>query len=500
MSSDNGGIIGVVNDPTSTTASGVWQQEEQYEAKVNDTWPQRPLFTTKSLRFNDGSSDYLIRTPSSASNKDLWTLSFWIKRSTLGTSQSIYGVYADSNNQETLAFDSNDKLYWQLYQSGGVVGQLTTNRLFRDTSAWYHIVVAYDSANSTAGNRMRMYINGVEETSFATDTNPSSGQDSQWNSTTAHSIGRINTTNYVDLYMTEFVNVDGQALAPTSFGVANSDGVWTPIPYTGTFGTNGFNLQFEDSSSLGTDSSANGNNFTVNNLTSIDQSTDYPVVNFATWNPLENYYQSNTYSEGNLQVQTQNTSFTYNFATIGVSTGKWYWEVEYDAKSGGTDQPMIGITSTQPTANDNELGNFPNDFAWYTDNGTGYLSNNNTYSNVGFTAYTVGDVISVALDLDNNKLYFAKNGTWEKSGNPESGSTGTGAISITATASTPLGAYFPSVGDATNSYNATFKTNFGSPPYSISSGNADGNGYGNFEYAVPSGYYSLNTANLAEFG
>ena len=320
MSSDNGGIIGVVNDPTSTTASGVWQQEEQYEAKVNDTWPQRALFTTKSLRFNDGSSDYLIRTPSSASNKDLWTLSFWIKRSTLGTSQSIYGVYADSNNQETLAFDSNDKLYWQLYQSGGVVGQLTTNRLFRDTSAWYHIVVAYDSANSTAGNRMRMYINGVEETSFATDTNPSSGQDSQWNSTTAHSIGRINTTNYVDLYMTEFVNVDGQALAPTSFGVTNSDGVWTPIPYTGTFGTNGFNLQFEDASSLGTDSSANGNNFTVNNLTSIDQSTDYPVVNFATWNPLENYYQSNTYSEGNLQVQTQNTSFTYNFATIGVSS------------------------------------------------------------------------------------------------------------------------------------------------------------------------------------
>ena len=131
-------------------------------------------------------SAYLTRTPSSASNKDLWTLSFWIKRSTLGTTQSIYGVYADSNNQETLAFDSNDKLYWQLYQSGGVVGQLTTNRLFRDTSAWYHIVVAYDSANSTAGNRMRMYINGVEETSFATDTNPSSGQDSQWNSTTAH--------------------------------------------------------------------------------------------------------------------------------------------------------------------------------------------------------------------------------------------------------------------------------------------------------------------------
>jgi|5B_taG_2_1085324.scaffolds.fasta_scaffold36747_2 hypothetical protein len=503
MSSDNGGIIGVVNDPTSTTASGVWQQEEQYEAKVNDTWPQRPLFTTKSLRFNDGSSDSLNRTPSGDGNKRTFTFSTWLKISTIKEHMFFTcGVYSSTSLMQFYLNANGTLTMSQENSSGSIQSTLTTTQVFRDTSAWYHFVIAIDTTQGTDSNRVKLYVNGSQVTSFSTSTYPSQNLDFACNtSSVINTIGnRSGGSFYFDGYMAEIILVDGSQLAPTSFGSTNSDGVWIPSIYTGTFGTNGFNLQFEDSSSLGTDSSANGNNFTVNNLTSIDQSTDYPVVNFATWNPLENYYQSNTYSEGNLQVQTQNTSFTYNFATIGVSTGKWYWEVEYDAKSGGTDQPMIGITSTQPTANDNELGNFPNDFAWYTDNGTGYLSNNNTYSNVGFTAYTVGDVISVALDLDNNKLYFAKNGTWEKSGNPESGSTGTGAISITATASTPLGAYFPSVGDATNSYNATFKTNFGSPPYSISSGNADGNGYGNFEYAVPSGYYSLNTANLAEFG
>ena len=489
MSSDNGGIIGVVNDPTSTTASGVWQQEEQYEAKVNDTWPQRALFTTKSLRFNDGSSDYLIRTPSSASNKDLWTVSFWIKRSTLGTSQSIYGVYADSNNQETLAFDSNDKLYWQLYQSGGVVGQLTTNRLFRDTSAWYHIVVAYDSANSTAGNRMRMYINGVEETSFATDTNPSSGQDSQWNSTTAHSIGRINTTNYVDLYMTEFVNVDGQALAPTSFGVTNSDGVWTPIPYTGTFGTNGFNLQFEDASSLGTDSSANGNNFTVNNLTSIDQSTDYPVVNFATFNSLWIEGANNVqpaFSNGNLTATFDNGGTNeQGVSTIGVSSGKWYAEIKWDSATANT-ATGTGIFPVDFFGGDP----FPSAYLYLAD---GTIRSKNSASSYG-NSYTTGDIIGIALDLDNNKLYFSKNGTFQNSGVPTSGSTGTGAISITADT------YYMYCSDFASSGNRQASANFGSPSFAISSGNADGNGYGNFEYAVPSGYYSLNTKNLGEFG
>ena len=171
------------------------------------------------------------------------------KRCNLGTYQSIYGIYADANNQENFGFDDSDRFFWQLYQSGSAVGQLTSNRVFRDTSAWYHIVAVYDSENSTAGNRMRLYINSVEETSFATDTNPSSGLDSLWNSTTAHSIGRINTTNYVDMYLAEFVHVDGQVLDPTSFGETDSTtGIWKPRKIGqqfGTVGTNGFYLDLK---------------------------------------------------------------------------------------------------------------------------------------------------------------------------------------------------------------------------------------------------------------
>ena len=456
-----------------------------------------------SARFNKASSDYLVKTFGSNGSLTTWTLSYWIKRSELSVTQGVFSSESNGDNSDLMYFQSSDKFDWWEYTSA-YKARKATNMLFRDTSAFYNIVCVWNTSNATSTDRQRIYVNGERITSFATNVEPALNEASRFNSTVPFNIGRSSSgsSGYFGGYMSEVCFIDGQALDATSFGEFNEDsGIWKPIDVSGlTFGTNGFYLDFENSGALGADVSGNTNNFTVNNLTAIDQSTDTCTNNFATWNPLDNFYQSNTYSEGNLQVQTQSTSFTYNSATIGVSTGKWYWEVEYDAKSGGTDQPMIGITSTQPTANDNELGNFPNDFAWYTDNGTGYLSNNNTYSNVGFNAYTVGDVISVALDLDNNKLYFAKNGTYEKSGDPTSGSTGTGAISITAPASTPLGVYFPSVGDATNSQNATFKTNFGSPPYSESGGETDGNGYGNFAHAVPSGYYALNTKNLAEYG
>jgi len=503
MSKLNGGIIGPDNVPTGAfgSASGVWSLSDVTNYKKQGTWPV--VLTghqvANSCRFNSGSSDYLNRTFSTG-NRRTFTYSGWCKRP---PEEETAFLTVGSGTTRSYIFITSSKLTVQNEVSSSVTTNLQTNAVYRDSSAWMHIVVAVDTTQGTEANRIKIYVNGEQITSFGTSNYPSQNEDFSFNNNIVHEIGRTpwNNGNLYDGYFCEIVWIDGLQLTPTSFGETDSvTNNWVPKDVSGlTFGTNGFYLDFKDSSALGND--ANGsNNFTVNNLTSIDQSTDTCTNNFATWNPLENYYQSNTYSEGNLQVQTQNTSFTYNFATIGVSTGKWYWEVEYDAKSGGTDQPFVGITSTQPTANDQELGNFPNDFAWYTDNGTGYLSNNNTYSNVGFNAYTVGDVISVALDLDNNKLYFAKNGTWEKSGNPESGSTGTGAISITATASTPLGAYFPSVADGTTSYNATFKTNFGSPPYAISSGNTDSSGMGNFEYAVPEGYYSLCTRNLNLIG
>jgi len=503
MIKSNGGIIGPDNVTTGGafgTASGVFKLGEVTDLINESKWPTpgpQGFQVANSCRFNRGSSDYLIRTPSSASNKDLWTLSVWVKRNSLGTSQSIYGVYADSNNQETLAFDGVDKLYWQLYQGGTTKGQLTTNRLFRDVSAWYHIVVAYDSANSTAGNRMRMYINGVEETSFSTDTNPSSGQDSQWNSTTAHSIGRINTTNYVDLYMTELSAVNGQALAPTSFGEFNSQtGIWVPKVVTGlTFGTNGFYLPFTNASALGEDFSGEDNDFTVNNLTSLDQSTDTCSTNFATINPLDVSLPSTfALSEGNLDAHLNGYSsniYPRAFSNFQVTAGKWYVECKITEED---DSGMIGITSRSAVSGTDYMGLSAYDYRYYHD---GTKMNNNSSSSYG-TTWNGGDTIGIALDMDNLAVYFSLNGTFQANGDPTSGSSRTNAaFNLTAVASTPNGAYKFGIGTQGDGNGTRGQWNFGSPPYAISSGNTDQNGFGNFEYAVPTGYLSLNTKNLA---
>ena len=504
MSRRNGGIIGPVNTPvgglTTGVAGGVWRMNDVLTFVSNSQWPKTPENIENSCRFNNDSSDYLIRTPSSASNRDAWTLSLWIKRCNLGTYQSIYGIYADANNQENFGFDDSDRFFWQLYQSGSAVGQLTSNRVFKDTSAWYHIVAVYDSANSTAGNRMRLYINSVEETSFATDINPSSGLDSLWNSTTAHSIGRINTTNYVDMYLAEFVHVDGQVLDPTSFGETDSTtGIWKPRKIGqqfGTAGTNGFYLDFKDSSNLGNDASGLNNDFTVNNLTSIDQSTDTCVNNYCTLNSLAKPGTGNMppLAEGNLHYNKINTGSGNNAqinGTIGVSSGKYYFEI----KPADSSAQVVGISTVQPLFDTHGGGISSSALGVgvvYYNNGTKYV--NGTNSSYGDT-WTTNDIIGCAFDLDNNFVYFSKNGTFQDSGDPTSGSTGTGGIACTANI-----IYTPTIQN--NNYNAATSTfmNFGSPPYSISSGNSDANGFGNFEYAVPSGYYALNTTNLNTYG
>ena len=487
MSSDNGGIIGVVNDPTSTTASGVWQQEEQYEAKVNDTWPQRALFTTKSLRFNSGSSDYLNRTPSSAGTQTKATISVWFKRSNLSSNQAIFST---GSNNFVIKFATSDKIGIYDYNGSSMDLELNPSMVFRDISAWYHIVVSLDSTQSTSSNRAKLYINGSLISDFDSTTYPSQNYNFKVNGTLEHFIGRLSgLSQYFNGYMAEFVNIDGQQLTPTSFGSTNSDGVWTPIPYTGTFGTNGFNLQFENAAALGTDSSANGNNFTVNNLTSIDQTTDYPVVNYATFNSLWIETTNNVqpaFSNGNLTATFDNGGTNeQGVSTIGVSSGKWYAEIKWDSATANT-ATGTGIFPVDYFDGDP----FPSAYIYLAD---GTIRSKNSASSYG-NSYTTGDIIGIALDLDNNKLYFSKNGTFQNSGVPTSGSTGTGAISITADT------YYMYCSDYASSGNRQASANFGNAPYTISSGNADGNGYGNFEYAVPSGYYALNTANLAEFG
>ena len=478
MSSDNGGIIGVVNDPTSTVASGVWQQEEQYEAKVNDTWPQRPLLMTKSLRFNSGSSDYLSTTTGTATNTDKCTISFWVKRGFKSSGDhKIIANYTDANNR-CFIFITGDNQF-QIFQKlgGSTTISLKTNRLFRDFSAWYHIVVAVDTTQGTDTNRIKLYINGVQETSFATATYPSQNENFRINeSSVSLNIGRPGTdTEYLNGYLSEVILIDGQQLAPTSFGVSNSDGVWTPIIYEGTFGTNGFNLQFENAAALGEDSSTNGNNFTVNNLTSIDQSTDYPVVNYATLNSL---YPVTTfsYSEGNLKGSSSGSAKGTARGTIGIQdSGKWFFEVKITTNDGSG----VGISAEDMDANTWEPSS--GTFVIYTSDGNKVV--NGTGSSYG-ASFGDGDIIGVAYNSDNAEITFYKNG----------------ASQGTITGVTTGKFMFPSISDTSTSGDAIFECNFGSPPYSISSGNADGNGYGNFEYAVPSGFYALNTKNLAEFG
>ena len=456
-----------------------------------------------SLRFNSGSSDYLNRTPSSASNRDLWSISVWVKRSKLGIYSTIYGVYTDANNQENFGFLNNDKFQWQLYQSGGVVGQLTTNRLFRDVGSWYHILGVYDSANGTAGNRMRLYINGVEETSFATDTNPSSGQDSLWNNNTLHMIGGgggASGGDFFDGYISELVAVDGTALSPTDVGEFDSDSptIWKPIDVSGlTFGTNGFYLDSEDSSALGNDA-AGSNNFTVNNLTAIDQSTDTCTNNFATMNPSNPIVH--TFSEGNLRLTGTTTNWDSACSTIGASSGKWYFEMKFLALYGGLRRAAMGLVDArdQSLLMTNEYGYIVTgavgDCVGYNGNGSSNNIKKNDNNVANGTQWSVNDIICMAADLDNGAVYFRVNDSaWLNSANPESGASKTGAVTITVGEDYVFGG--TAYGNTTD-----WQFNYGAPSFSISSGNADANGHGNFEYAVPSGYFSLCTKNLAEHG
>jgi len=461
-----------------------------------------------SLRFDDGSSDYLNKTFGSNGTRTTWTFSTWIKRANLGSDQRILSCDDDAsgNQDDFIKFLSGDTFQIGFYNSG-FYGEITTNRVFRDVSAFYHIVVVWDTTNGTAGDRIRLYVNGNRETSFSSSTNPSSGATSFINSTSYPlEIGRrgLNGTQYLNGYMAECVFIDGQALDPTSFGEFDSDtNIWKPIDVSDlTFGTNGFYLDFENSGSLGADVSGNGNNFTVNNLTSVDQSTDTCTNNFATLNPLNNVGSGNslTYSEGNLKVVTAGgSSYFGGSGNIGVTTGKWYVEVEVEAQSSGL-QGVIGFSAN--VAEEARQNRHAGQVGSTTFPSVIYNAYNGTYhkDNAGETSYgdtyTAGDIIGIALDLDNNYIYFSKNGTFQNSGDPTSGSSGTGGISLTATDNE----FFLCLGDAGSSTTATYFINFGSPPFAISSGNADGNGYGNFEYAVPSGYYSLNTKNLAEYG
>jgi hypothetical protein len=215
-------------------------------------------------------------------------------------------------------------------------------------------------------------------------------------------------------------------------------------------------------------------------------------------NPLAGYYNGSTFSNGNNTVQTGTTQYSYDVATLGASNGKYYWEIQYAGRSGGSiPYSLIGISSTQATATSDYLGRFANDWAYYVTNSS-KIMNGGTETSYG-TTYGDNDIIGVAIDLDNNKLYFSKNGTWQNSGDPTSGATGTGALSITDPSSTPLGAYFPAISFYDGGVSATYKANFGNGYFgttAVSSAGTNASGNGIFEYDVPTGYTALSTKGL----
>ena len=439
-----------------------------------------------SLRFNDGSSDYLNKT-ASAGNRRTFTFSTWLKLSQLTTARYLFTSYSANNDAgfTYLAITDGDKIKFAGYGTT----YLETNQLLRDPSSWYHLMLAVDTTNGTANNRCRIYLNGSEITSFGTRNNPSQNADLAYNQNNVDLVLSSNNYggskgNYYDGYLAETVLIDGSQLAADQFGEFDSDsGIWKPIDVSGlTFGNNGFYLDFEDSSNLGNDANG-GTDFGETNIAAIDQSTDTCTNNFATMNPLDNYYAGATFSEGNCRVVTGSSPETWNTSTFGLNSGKWYMEFTIiDEGSGGS--TLIGIADRPTVSASEELGGLATTYA-YLSSGNFRTNNSNTSNSVSATD---GDIIGVALDLDSaqNTISYYKND-----------SIIVAAQNITAPVS---GFYFIASGVWLDNDTGTNDHNFGNPVVAHSSAQTDANGYGSFEYAPPSGYYAICTKNLAEYG
>ena len=459
-----------------------------------------------SCRFNAPDDAYMHKTPSSNGSRRIGTFSIWVKLA-LNTSEGQY-LFSGSPDASTttallLSIDG-DNLRFNGWTSNSQHMLLVTDRKFRDPSAWYNIVVAWDTTQGTASNRVKIYVNGSQETSFSTETYPDQNRDLNINNSGNKTlIGARSNPNYAfaDGYYSEVVMIDGTALTPTSFGEFDEDsGIWKPIDVSGlTFGTNGFYLDFEDSSNLGNDANG-GTDFTEVNLAATDQSTDTCTNNFATINPLDNYYAQATLSEGNTKVATNASAEAMSTSTFAMTKGRWYFEVDFISNSGNVSR-QCGITPT-PSYQSSSFGKSgdvtPHTHA-YSDSGnvqTGNGSGGQT-ALASLSSFTNGDIIGIYMDLEDMKSYWSKNGTLMNSG------TG---IDLTALASNGTGHYMFYVGD-NNSAAQTCEANFGNGFQALSSSVTDDNGYGSFEYSpnitgdgTAKSFYSCCTKNLAEYG
>ena len=432
----------------------------------------------QSLRFNDDDSAYLSRTPASASNQKTWTWSCWAKKGNNGVNFNTFCVGPNNTNDGQIYFNTSNKFVFFGRLSSSIKANFESSAVYRDVSSWYHIVVLVDTTQAVSTDRVKIYINGSQVTDFGTATYPSLNDDLPYNSNSfVHYIGKArgDAAAYIDGYLAEVNFIDGQALTPSDFGETNLlTNQWIPKKYVGTYGTNGFYLNFSDSASLGADSSGNGNNFTPTNLAATDQNLDSPTNNFCTLNPLSvspafALTAGTNLSEGNLRETGSNVEA---HGTFGVTSGKWYFELC------------------------NNGGGYNNDAVGYFKEGTSYelvyrdgalFYSNGSSSSYGATWQTVGDIVGVALDLDAGTLDFYKNNV----------SQGTAVTGLTDGAT-----YVPMVYARDSAATSDLIANFGQDSSfagtKTAQNNTDGNGKGDFYYTPPSGYLALCTANLPD--
>ena len=433
---------------------------------------------------------YLSKTlPDAHGGVYKWTYSFWVKRSSLGE-KVITGARFSGSFNGIIRFTSGDALEVYDYRNSFIL-QKITSRLFRDLSAWYHIVVSND--NSVSSPETEIYVNGVKETSFSTTNEYSQNETNSFNNDYPNYIGQTGASSqYFDGSMTHVNFIDGTALTPTSFGEFDSNGVWIPKPSPSvTYGTNGFFLKMDNSGNMGLDSSGNSNNFTTSGT--ITQAKDTPSNVFATLNALDN--TSQTLSNGNTSGYGV-TNKAYR-TTLGFQGGKYYWEAKCVTQN--TYTMIVGLINETNISNGSyasgNIGTNANGWAYFMqsnqDNGKSW--HNNT---LGSTYQTIsqGDILQIAVDGDAGKIWWGVNGTWVNSGNP---ANGTNAVFTNVSTDQIL---FPSYSAYNGSGgNPLISFNFGNGYFgttAVSSAGTNASGNGIFEYDVPTGYTALSTKGL----
>ena len=491
LGSANGQLTGtpnanVTSDTTFNFTVTATDDESQTNARAFNLIVLRPIYSTQlanSLRFNDDDASILYRTPSSTGNQKTFTWSGWVKRGNISTAQYILSAWQDGSNHFQMGFVNSsgtaaDTLRVYAYTSAFTF-QYVTNAMFRDISSWFHLLLSVDTTQAAAGDRVKIYVNGNQITSFSTLTNPNQNVDCFVNKNIMHNLGRQvdSGSHYFDGYLSDVHLIDGQALTPTSFA-EEYYGVWAPKAYSGSYGTNGFKLNFANSADIGNDVSGQNNDWTSTNFGTFDVFPDSPTINFCTLNPLtkrRDVSNNVTFYQGNLGAVYPNAggNQTYSFGTHSMSSGKWYYEV-YMFATGSNTTVGIGSQLDADASGSNHV----------IYRNTGDVSTNAGGSSSGNGAsYANGDVVGCAFDLDNGTVKFYKNGALQ--------STITG-ISTTTT-------YMPYVRGTTSEQ---ILTNFGqdstfSGTISAAS-NADANGIGNFKYTVPSDHLAICSKNFAE--